>query len=246
MAAPTPQEILDQLAIYYADPRLGRNGTLFFDVLISVCSLISGGGGGGITPAQVEAAIEAASNLQSLLSAADLTALELAAGATDPLVAPSTNINGSLRDQLKQLNSTLAGLTTSGWTPDAVSDSDPLPSKTFTVPATTIWQVMAIWVQYVSDATVGNRQITVEILDNSNAIWQTFKAPIVQPESLTLDYNFSPQEQNTNLVDITQAVCNLAPTLIIPEGWQIRVGDTSTVSGADTANVRILLGRRVA
>ena len=80
----------------------------------------------------------------------------------------------------------------------ATNDSD----KSLTVTADYEWIIQSIFVDLTTTATVGNRQVTVEIQDDATNILAVVKAGIVQAASLQRYYTFAPDLPNmTAFVD---------------------------------------------
>ena len=70
----------------------------------------------------------------------------------------------------------------------AANDSD----KTMTVPTGYVWEIQTVNITYVSDATVGNRQVKLVVKDSAGVEIGNFNADSVQAASVTEYYNFSP------------------------------------------------------
>ena len=71
---------------------------------------------------------------------------------------------------------------------ETANDSD----KTITVPAGEEWVVEWLWAELTTDATVGNRQLEVQILDDAADVIGEVATGIVQAASLTRYYLFAP------------------------------------------------------
>jgi len=67
-----------------------------------------------------------------------------------------------------------------------LNDSD----KLFTVPASTEWQILSIWVEYTSSATIGARQLEIQLQDNVGSVIAQWQAGMGQDSSLTYKYLF--------------------------------------------------------
>ena len=124
------------------------------------------------------------------------------------------------------------------------NDSD----KTLTVPANTIWQVLWIWVELVSTATVGTRQVTVQILDAAADVVMTLKAGATQAASLTRNYLFAPALADlTAFRDTSFLMTPCPPTLILPAGYGVHVYDSAAVdAAADDMVVQMMCAVRAA
>lgn len=123
---------------------------------------------------------------------------------------------------------------TDTWVPtllaeEVADDSD----KSFAVPASTQYQVLWIWVELTSTATVGNRQMTIEIQDSAADVIGRWKAGAVQAASLTRNYCFAPSNADlTAFRDTTFLMTPIAPTLLLPAGYIIRVYDSAAIAAA--------------
>jgi len=133
------------------------------------------------------------------------------------------------------------------WSPllipdETANDSD----KSFTVPANYMYQVLWIWVELTSDATVGNRQMTIELQDNAADVIGRWKAGAVQAASLTRNYCFGPSNADlTAFRDTTFLMTPIPPTVVLPAGYIIRVYDSAAVAAAaDDMVVQLMVARR--
>ena len=125
---------------------------------------------------------------------------------------------------------------------ETADDSD----KTFTVGANTEEQVLWIWVELTSDATVGDRQIVVELQDSAADVIGQWRAGAVQAASLTRYYCFAPS--NADLMafrDTDYLMTPIAPTIILPSGYIVRVYDNNAVAAAaDDMVLQMMVARR--
>jgi len=96
-------------------------------------------------------------------------------------------------------------------------DSD----KTFTVPASIEYQILWIWVELTSDATVGDRQLEIEVQNSgADVIAEWARAGIVQAASLTRNYLFAPAISDLGTFRDTDYL-----TTPIPSGGFLQAGD---------------------
>lgn len=120
----------------------------------------------------------------------------------------------------------------------ALNDSD----KLFTVGAGKEWEISFITASLISTATVGNRQMRLEIGDGTNLFW--FKNwGLVQAASLTRTYYAGPSLPDDTAFDAGgRTRILLEPSrIILPAGWTIRVYDSAAIAAAaDDLTVRIL------
>lgn len=108
------------------------------------------------------------------------------------------------------------------------NDSD----KSWVVPDNEVWKLLYLHVLLVTTATVGNRQLTMEILDASSNIILDLTAGAVQAASLTRHYGFIQgiYRETTFVADELQVPmpkdCYLGP------GWTLRIYDETAVDAA--------------
>ena len=110
---------------------------------------------------------------------------------------------------------------------ETANDSD----KIFTVPASTEWEILSIWIELATTATVGNRQITVERQDSDGDVTGKFLAGAVQAASLAKEYMFAPGLQL--MTDFVGAYLSFPlPPLFLSAGENIRVYDSAAIAAA--------------
>ncbi len=123
----------------------------------------------------------------------------------------------------------------------AVNDSD----KTFTVPADTEWEILAVQVELISDATVGERQMAVEVQGVSAEVVCRVLAGITQAASLTNRYNFGPGLADQAALRTLELTTPLPRGLRLGPGMVLRVYDLAAIAAAtDDMEVRLLVARR--
>ena len=123
------------------------------------------------------------------------------------------------------------------------NDSD----KTITVPAGAQWHLMSLYVQLVTTATVGNRQVDVLITDASDNPIYRYKAGAVQAASLTREYIFAPQHPQETAFTGTTMLRAFADHLVLLAGWKLRIYDSAAIdAAADDLTVRYLVQGRLA
>jgi len=134
-----------------------------------------------------------------------------------------------------------------GWFPFLTALEGPNNNtKSETIPANRWAQVLWIWLEYTSDANVGDRQIIVEILDDENDLIAEFRAGSVQAASLTRNYMFAPSLADlTAFRDTDYLQTPLPPTLILDGSYTIRVRDNNNVSALDDMALQIMTARKV-
>lgn len=109
------------------------------------------------------------------------------------------------------------------------NDSD----KTFTVPASTEWQILWIWIELATTATVGNRQMEIELQDSASDIIGEIVCDIVQAASLTRVYLFAPGMGDLSAWrDSVWLSCPIPNGLFLSAGQTIRIYDNNAVDAA--------------
>ena len=117
-----------------------------------------------------------------------------------------------------------------------IEETTAVQDKTFSVPAGEDWHVMWIWVEYLSDANAGTRQIRVDVRDSADDVIMSFVPGATQIESLQRYYLFAPGNADlTAFRDTDYLSTPIPPTLILPELFDIRIYDQAVVTGGDTA-----------
>ena len=121
---------------------------------------------------------------------------------------------------------------------EAPNDSD----KTFTVPVGKVWEILSIWVELTSTASVGNRQISVQIQDSDSDVIGTVIAGINQAESLTRNYFFGAGVVDLTTARDTNFLTTPIPRILLPAGFIIRVYDNFAVDvAADDMVVQMMV-----
>jgi hypothetical protein len=109
------------------------------------------------------------------------------------------------------------------------------------------WILQSIWVELTTSADVGDRQIEIEIQDDSDDVVMTIVAGIVQAASLTRYYSFYPGAENMSAFvgpDSDHLSTNL-PALLLDESYGVRIVDSAVIAvGADDMVVQMLVKRR--
>lgn len=107
-----------------------------------------------------------------------------------------------------------------------------LSTKTFTVPATTEWQIFSLYITLASTATAGNRVMVVQALTSGDAIIKEYVFPVTQAASLTYRYELGPDMPNdAALVDTTLLRMTFAP-LLLTAGQKLKVFDRAAIAAA--------------
>ena len=125
----------------------------------------------------------------------------------------------------------------------ALNDSD----KALAVATAKEWILDSVWIELITTATVGDRQIVLEIQDGSANVLAQFRAGIVQAASLTRYYLFAPGVVTSAAFIDTDYLTTPMPEMHLPAGYQIRVYDNNAVdAAADDMEVTIRYRERTA
>lgn len=120
-----------------------------------------------------------------------------------------------------------------GWSPSLQSDEAENDSdKTFTVPASTEWEIQSLRVELITSAAAGNRQIVVELQDDAADAIAQFRAGIVQAESLIRYYMFAPDVVDMTAFRDTDYLSTPMPKIVLPAAYIIRVYDSKAIDAA--------------
>ncbi len=117
----------------------------------------------------------------------------------------------------------------------------------FTVPASTEYHVMSIYVTFDPDSDVGDsdRQLEVQVLDNDSDVVARFVTGAVQPVGPTYDYVLAPGVIDITSVRDTNYMSTPIPaTLILPAAFRLRVFDNKAAPGGDSIVVRAMVQQR--
>ena len=125
---------------------------------------------------------------------------------------------------------------------ETANDSD----KTFTVPASTEWQVLWIWVELATTATVGARQLVVQLQDSASDVIGEVRVGATQAASLTYYYQIGPGiADHTALRDTDYLMTPHMPTIVLPAGYIVRVYDNNAVdAAADDMVIQMMVAER--
>ena len=123
----------------------------------------------------------------------------------------------------------------------AINDSD----KLIVVPAAKQWIIQSVAVNLISTASVGNRQIRVDIRDGSANLLASVAAGAVQAASLTRDYTFAPGLVNQTVFVDDILITSFPEGIILLPTYDVRVYDSAAIdAAADDMIVRLLVRER--
>lgn len=125
---------------------------------------------------------------------------------------------------------------------ESSDDSD----KTITVTTGYEWEILSVWVELITTATAGNRQVVVELQDSASDVIGQFRAGAVQAASLTRYYQFGPGLAGlTSFLDTDFLSTPLPVGLALPAGYKVRVYDKAAVAAAaDDMIIQMIVRQR--
>ena len=94
------------------------------------------------------------------------------------------------------------------------------------------WIIKSIWLEVATDATVGDRQIVVEIQDTVDDVVAQWRVGIIQTASLTRYYYLAPGLPNMTAFIDTDYLSGPIPEWHLPAGYDIRIYDNNIVAAA--------------
>jgi hypothetical protein len=94
--------------------------------------------------------------------------------------------------------------------------------------------LLFVSVAYTSNATVGNRQIVLQVLDPSNNVLAQHSAGLVQAASLVNRYNFMPCITRETALVNSEVNVPIPFDLMIPSGGSFKVLDTAGIAAGDS------------
>jgi len=120
------------------------------------------------------------------------------------------------------------------WRADLQSDETANDSdKSFTVPASTEWQILWIWVELTTTATAGARQLVVQLQDSGSDVIGQVRVGVTQAASLTYNYMIASSLADlTALRDTDWLMTPFPPTTVLEAGDKIRIYDNNAVDAA--------------
>ncbi|MFQ5798844.1 MAG: hypothetical protein ACE5H0_09150 [Bacteroidota bacterium] len=123
---------------------------------------------------------------------------------------------------------------------ETANDSD----KTFTVDSDEEWRVKSIYVELVTTATTGDRQLVVEYQDAAADVIAEVRAGAVQAPSLTRKYLFAVGAIDLTSFRDTDFLMTPLPEIMMTEGFKIRIYDIKAKdAAADDMEVHMMVER---
>lgn len=120
-------------------------------------------------------------------------------------------------------------------------------AKSYVVPASEYWKVLAAYFSIATTATAGNRLMAIDFLEGTPALISRVPFGAVQAASLTWNYSAYPAAPNLSAVaGVALALTAPLPASFwMPTGYAIKVIDTAAIdAAADDITVRIVIERR--
>lgn len=134
------------------------------------------------------------------------------------------------------------------WRANLVTDSSTGDSdKTFTVTARRQWQVLWIFVTYATKVggTAGARRLEIDILDTASNIVLSQRTDTSQSSDVTRYYLFAPGAADLASFRDTDFISHPLPTILLPEGYQIRLFDSAAVAAdSDDMEIRMMVQQK--
>lgn len=109
-----------------------------------------------------------------------------------------------------------------------LNDSD----KSFVVPAGEVWKLNWAHVELISTATVGNRQIAMNVKDASGNVIYSIAAGIVQAASLTRHFNFAQGVYRETAFVANEIQVPIPMDLWLSEGFTLQFLDSAAIAVA--------------
>ena len=119
------------------------------------------------------------------------------------------------------------------WLPATVSNATTSSSdKTITIEDNHLYQIMSIYVDYTTNATVGARQLEVQLRDESNNVLDFILPGLTQAESLNYFYAFNLNHRDLTSLRDSDKVFTTMPFWVVNKRWNLRVFDNNAVDAS--------------
>lgn len=105
-------------------------------------------------------------------------------------------------------------------------------NKVFTVPTGEVWKLNFAHITFISDATVGNRQMTMEISDSSANLMISVAAGATQAASLTREYHYLQGTFRETAFVASELQTPFGGDIYMNPGWTIRFRDSAAIAAA--------------
>ena len=129
--------------------------------------------------------------------------------------------------------------------PELISDETANDSdKIITVDTGQIWKIISIYTTLITDATVGNREMQIQVRDDSDDIILLLPANATQAASSTRTYSFFPGAPWASSHFSNQLLVPIPFNLFLPPGYDLRIRDAAAVAAAaDDLDIQLLINR---
>lgn len=116
---------------------------------------------------------------------------------------------------------------------------------TFIVPDGEEYQIFSVYVLYASSATVGNRQLVLRALDDSDSPIAAIRTGVVQTASQTRTYQFGPGlAQDAAFRDTDYASVAMMP-IVLKAGQKLQIYDRAAIAATeDDLVIQVQIARR--
>lgn len=115
-------------------------------------------------------------------------------------------------------------------------------NKSFTVPAGKIWEIEWLYVTLITTATVGNRQLQIEILKADNTVLAAIPVGIVQAASLTRNYLLAEHLPDLTAFRNTAYLMTPMPKFTLSAGMKVKIYDIAAIAAAaDDMNIQMMV-----
>ena len=121
---------------------------------------------------------------------------------------------------------------------ETANDND----KTFIVPANVQWVIQSIYVEYAAANSASDRQLEIQLLDQTGDVIGVIRAGKVQATNTTRKYMFAPgMTRLTSFYDTDYLPVPFPEDFILLEGWGIRFFDNNSQDAADDMDIQMLV-----
>lgn len=132
------------------------------------------------------------------------------------------------------------------WVTHLESDTDADDSdKSFTVSTDVEWIIQSIYIEFATSTDVGDRQIVVEIQDESSNVIFLLPVGTTQADNITRYYQLAPHLPDLTAFRDDDKLLTPLPDIILDEGYVVRIYDIEAIDAdGDDLTVRMLVKQR--
>ena len=118
-------------------------------------------------------------------------------------------------------------------------------NKTFTVPASTQWKILWIYIEYTATATVGTRTLAAQIRDSGDDVIYDVRSGLTITLGQARSFVWMPGVTRESAYVDGMAVVSLPTDLWLPAGYDIRINDRGAIDlAADDMIVHMMVDER--